>query len=93
MQNNLTLQFRYTSTGIEVEAVNASGATVASREIGKMHMQHWVANHADRNAAIEFDAEISEAIRRDEDAQGNLAGIFDGIDVLIKVCSGLDNVA
>lgn len=99
MHDNFTIRLTYTSTGIQAECVTRSGQVLATREIGKATMQHWVSEHADRRAAIEFDACIDSAVSRDEqervreNPRGNLAGLFDATAMLISIASGSENVA
>lgn len=93
MHSQITLHTSFTSTGIVIEARDGSGRVVASREIGKAKMQHWVSEHADRQAAVEFDQCITNAVNRHENPRGNLAGLFDQAAFIVRLGSGIEEIA
>lgn len=92
MQDDFRILFTPTSTGIMVEVAH-NGRRVAYREVSAALMRHYVAEHADRHAAIQFDAAISDAMRRTDEPNGNLAGIFSQIAVINNIANGVQEIA
>lgn len=93
MQGNLKLQCRFTSTGIVVEALDESGQVLATREIGKAKMQHWVSAHAGRQAAIEFDHCVTSALYRDENPDSTLASVCNQLAFIQRLANGVEEIA
>lgn len=93
MQGNLKLQCRFTSTGIVVEAEDENGQVLATREIGKAKMQHWVSVHADREAAIEFDQCITNCVNRHDYPNGTLANVAHQLAFIQRIANGIEEVA